>query len=521
MYICAMKKCMEKKAVVCMFLIHVAVALSRCLFVIFGHLDLHYEEAQYWTWSQHLDWSYYSKPPLIAYVNYISQAVFGHSEFAVRFNAIALGFLSAVVLYLLAKEMTRDTTKAIWASLLIYVMPFFQGASMFFSTDALLLFFYLWALYLAWLAVKYDHWKHWLWFGVALGLGYLSKYAMLFFLPAFGIYLWMMDRRVLTNTKLYVSIALSFCFFIPVMIWGAQHDFVDYKHLAHLSGTHDIPLTWGKRIGKILEYVGGQLAIISPLFLVMYTKAFRRIKCNKSMWFLASHGLMIFILFLYVAATRRSGANINWTMFAYVGFPIILSSYLVDVKKQKVASVLSIITIILLMIGTNLSCLDVIGMKRVMPSTSDPSKHMVGWNELSDDLLDLEKSLNTDKVFFFSDSYHVTSELLFYMYPRHNVYFVNVGKRMNQFDLWNKELGGINQYANQGYTGIFISSKCFHSKDHLLKDAPLLPDEVQKSFAPGYEYHTHITYLRGAPVYQFYIYVLKDFTSFKGETEGY
>ena len=29
--------------------------------------DLHYDEAQYWEWAQQLDWSYYSKGPLVAW----------------------------------------------------------------------------------------------------------------------------------------------------------------------------------------------------------------------------------------------------------------------------------------------------------------------------------------------------------------------------------------------------------------------------------------------------------------------
>ncbi len=520
-YICHMKKIMEKNTVVWVLLIHIAVAVSRCLFVAYGHLDLHYEEAQYWTWSQNLDWSYYSKPPLIAYVNYLAQAVFGHSELTVRLNAILLGLLTAVVMYLFAKEVTHNTKKAVWASMLIYVMPFFHGASMFFSTDALLLFFYLWAMYLAWMAIRYNRWKHWVCLGVALGLGYISKYAMLLFLPSLFLYLLVFDRKMLLNSKLYASLALSILFFMPVLIWDIQHDFLAYKHLSHLSGAKDAPLAWSKRLARIGEYVAGQLAIISPLFLVMYSKAFRRLRCHKSTWFIAMHGLIAFFLFLYVSATRRSGANINWTMFAYVGFPVVLAGYLVDMKKQRVASALSILTISMLILGTNLSCLDSMGMKKILPATEDPNKNITGWNEMADALLKIEKELDTDKVFFFSNSYHITSEILFYIYPQTNVHFVNTGRRMNQFDVWNMETGGINQYANQGYTGIYVSRRCMGHGEPLKEQGPPLPESIKVAFAPNYEYQTHITYLRGEPVCQYYIYVLKDFSSIESQVKGY
>ena len=40
-------------------------------------LDLAPDEAHYWDWSRHLDWSYYSKGPLVAYLIRLSVMVTG------------------------------------------------------------------------------------------------------------------------------------------------------------------------------------------------------------------------------------------------------------------------------------------------------------------------------------------------------------------------------------------------------------------------------------------------------------
>ncbi len=42
--------------------LHVAYLAKDC------PLDLAPDEAHYWDWSRHLDWSYYSKGPLVAYL---------------------------------------------------------------------------------------------------------------------------------------------------------------------------------------------------------------------------------------------------------------------------------------------------------------------------------------------------------------------------------------------------------------------------------------------------------------------
>src|ERR1043165_3972545 len=64
-------------------------------------LELAPDEAHYWDWSRHLDWSYYSKGPLVAWVIRASCEMFGSlsirltgSEmFAVRLPAVLFGSL--------------------------------------------------------------------------------------------------------------------------------------------------------------------------------------------------------------------------------------------------------------------------------------------------------------------------------------------------------------------------------------------------------------------------------------------
>ena len=50
-------------------LLIVGAALARLTwFATLCELDLAPDEAHYWDWSRHLDWSYYSKGPLVAWI---------------------------------------------------------------------------------------------------------------------------------------------------------------------------------------------------------------------------------------------------------------------------------------------------------------------------------------------------------------------------------------------------------------------------------------------------------------------
>src|SRR6516162_7336853 len=78
-----------------------AAALHVAYLAVDCPLDLAPDEAHYWDWSRHLDWSYYSKGPLVAYLIRAgcavfgpwSQALTGSEMLAVRLPAIICGSL--------------------------------------------------------------------------------------------------------------------------------------------------------------------------------------------------------------------------------------------------------------------------------------------------------------------------------------------------------------------------------------------------------------------------------------------
>src|SRR5205807_2549537 len=90
-------------------------ALLRMLYLAHSPLDLAPDEAHYWDWSRHLDWSYYSKGPLVAYLirlgcelfGGLSVALTGTEMLAVRLPAILCGTLFLLSLYVLTARVSR------------------------------------------------------------------------------------------------------------------------------------------------------------------------------------------------------------------------------------------------------------------------------------------------------------------------------------------------------------------------------------------------------------------------------
>jgi 4-amino-4-deoxy-L-arabinose transferase-like glycosyltransferase len=105
----------------------------RLLWIKTNNLELYADEAQYWVWSQHLDFGYYSKPPFVAWIIALSTSLLGNEEVGVRFFSPILHFITGWIVYLTAKEF--DERAAFWAGLVYLTMPAISVSSTIISTD--------------------------------------------------------------------------------------------------------------------------------------------------------------------------------------------------------------------------------------------------------------------------------------------------------------------------------------------------------------------------------------------------
>src|ERR1700727_2767252 len=86
-------------------------------------IDLSGDEAQYWDWSRHLDLSYYSKGPLIAYLIRASCSLFGETAAAIRFPALVLGIGTSLCIYWITRKLFRSDRLALGTFLLGGLVP--------------------------------------------------------------------------------------------------------------------------------------------------------------------------------------------------------------------------------------------------------------------------------------------------------------------------------------------------------------------------------------------------------------
>src|SRR3954469_17338383 len=152
-------------------------AVTAIRFSLLRTTDLSFDEAHYWMWSERLAPAYFSKGPGVAFAIRISTAVFGATEFGVRFWSPILGAGTSLLLFYFTKRLYSEEA-ALWTVLVTNVTPIFNIGNLVMTIDPLSVFFWIAAMFTFWLALERAPQFSWFWpaTGMLIGLGFLSKY---------------------------------------------------------------------------------------------------------------------------------------------------------------------------------------------------------------------------------------------------------------------------------------------------------------------------------------------------------
>ncbi|MGB1154976.1 MAG: ArnT family glycosyltransferase, partial [Paracoccaceae bacterium] len=136
----------QKTAVFWSFIFILALTSLRVLALAVTPTDLFVDEAQYWFWGQNLDFGYYSKPPLIAWlIRFVTELAESSEAFWVRLPAPLLHGITAVLLGIFAARRFGRGAGA-WVAAGYISLPIVAVGSFMISTDTVLAPFYVLAL---------------------------------------------------------------------------------------------------------------------------------------------------------------------------------------------------------------------------------------------------------------------------------------------------------------------------------------------------------------------------------------
>ena len=408
---------------------------------ISGQFLLVPDETNYWQWSRYLALGYHDHPPMIAWTIWLSSTIFGHTEFAVRLPTILGSAVTSFYLCLLAARWFSCRC-AFHVALLFQGILLFNGTAMIATPDGLLLPCWAAACYHSAMALSNRSPGQWLMTGIWFGLGMLSKYTMLLFLPSlfFCVLVVPVYRKQLTSPWPWLSLIAGLLLFTPVVIWNADHGWATFRHVLYQGGIDNPDILTLK---YVVDFFGEQLLLFSPLAFVLLlitwlgSKAHKRLGKADSNFLLWMSATTFMVFFLLSFRVRIYG---NWPAAGYLTGVVLLAALFspgrVGAKPRTTRRWnLTILLAYLMTIPVLVQAI-----YPVLPLSIDLdriARETTGWDELGNKVDNIVNAMPAPKdTFIFGLRYQQASELAFYMPGQPQTVSINKWTRPNVYDYW-------------------------------------------------------------------------------------
>jgi hypothetical protein len=346
-----------------------------------------------------------------------------------------------------------------------------------------------------------------------LGGGLLSNYAMGFL--ALSLFLFLATapryRKWLRRKEPYSMLALGLVVFSPVIFWNLQHGGVSLKHVMGQAEVHQ-GLPWQLSLGTFGEFLGSQALALSPLLFVGMLVALvmgllTGVRRRDERWLLLFWGWAPTFGIMLLLSLRQK-VQANWAAPAYITALMALTAYgaqhwwATGASWRQGLRRAGFGLAALLALVMTLAFHDPVLFARLgLPAGDDPLARLKGWRTLAAAVNAVAAQM-PQPPFLLSDRYQISSELAFYTPGQPHTYNVNLGRRLNQYDLW----GGLSAMA--GRDAIYVQP-----------DTPGLPQALQAAFESCAAGEPVIIAERGRELKRFYLFRCLGFSGLPPQPE--
>ncbi|MDF1859233.1 MAG: glycosyltransferase family 39 protein [Verrucomicrobiales bacterium] len=429
--------------------------LFRLLYAAIFPVNPAGDEAYYWDWGRHLDYGYYSKPPMIAWVYAFVDWIGGGSLFAIRAFAALLGTLSLLLLFKLTSSLFDEETG--WIAVLIAaVAPANSVLSFFLTIDAPLVICWSTALWMLWRSISGEGKTGSLvLLFLALGIGHLTKQMMMVFpiLTVLFLALHRDTRSHLRRPALWLFLFGSYLSLLPPLIWNAQNGWITFQHTSHHFETvSDGGNVIVERAGDFVSFLGTQLGVLGPgtaivLFPICLVSLWSIREASKPARFLLIFGALPLAGMLLLAL--RQGLQPNWPAVFYVScFSLTAAWYTGKIRPSfppqklrghlKLSVAISAALVAFFYLGPLV--FQAIGKEG---HEADPNRRVLGHDELASQF-EIIRAGQTDAQDLFLVAFghrDVASHLAFGLPDQPKLYrWEASGKIVSQYEMWNNPL---------------------------------------------------------------------------------
>ena len=192
----------------------------------------------YMAQARHLDWGYFSTPPLVAFVTRLHTMLWGDSLLAVRLLPALIGITSLFMAGWLIKQLKGGVMAQVIGLTAIFLSPAFLRTASLLQPVVFNHLFWLLSAVVVFQLIRSQEPRKLLWLIPVLGLGWLAKYSIIFYaLALLGALLISPHRKLLWSRYLPWTLAGGLLLILPNLLWQHAHNWPVISHMGELADT--------------------------------------------------------------------------------------------------------------------------------------------------------------------------------------------------------------------------------------------------------------------------------------------
>lgn len=320
-------------------------AFMSITFIAFFKTAMELEDAEQAYYSQWFRLGYDDQPPFYTWLQIVLNGIFG-------VNSISFSLLRGIlfsgtlgVVYVFAKERGNGLNKSRLSVLLLVLMPVFIDFTFRRLSHTTLLCLSVVSTYLViQRLLKHPSTLNYMFLGILLGLGLMSKYNYAFFIISlFLVSLWDGELRMaIWQRKILVSLLVFLLMLVPHGYWLMEH--AQYQEV--LQGSVQEKMNTGLSsntfsFSPLLNYASGLFAMIflitAVVVFLLYRKKLEFTKSHSS-WLLKLFWVQLLVMGIFFMAFQSEKVETRWMLPLFLPFVVLLMESITLKSPAKLIS---------------------------------------------------------------------------------------------------------------------------------------------------------------------------------------
>jgi len=206
--------------------------------IVINNLEYHRDEMLYFSLGQHPDFGYATVPPMIGWIAWLMQNVFGYSLFAVRLFPAMLSGVLVILTAAITKELGGTLYSGILAGIGILISGFVLRTFSLYMPVHIDVIFWTIIIYLLLRYINTSSGRFLIFLGIAAGLSALNKYLIgILFISLILVIPFTENRKIFLNRNFWFGVFGGIIVFLPNLIWQFVNGLPVINHMSELGRT--------------------------------------------------------------------------------------------------------------------------------------------------------------------------------------------------------------------------------------------------------------------------------------------